>query len=350
MPFVGLGSLASSDELDGWSFYGLLNFGVLSVDNGGSTETYFGENGQVPSRVGAFWKSRTDQGTSVVFNFETGLGFTQLSEVSPSNDDFDIQFDMRQLRKLEVIFGSDQYGRVSLGQGSMASDGASGVDLSGTSLAHGPAIGDLGGATEFLLPDETGSGVLVSDVFDDLDGPRRFRVRYDTPAWNGLRASLAYGQEVLRSGNDLDYRDVALTYTSEFERFVTEAAVSYEWIDDEEERALASASILDKPTGLNGTIATGHNEIGDGRYVYIKLGIARDAFTVGKTAVSIEHYAGDDLGFVGSASDAIGIGFTQNLADLNLDLVATIRRYGLSSSSQDFTDIDVAMIGARWRF
>jgi hypothetical protein len=284
------------------------------------------------------------------FQVETGFGLTNLSAVSPENDGLDVDLDRTSLRIFEVSYASPRLGRLSLGQGSMASDGASGTDLSGTGLAIGPAIGDLGGATSFLLSDGTASGITVGDVFDDLDGPRRFRVRYDTPDWNGLTASVAYGQEVLRSGNSLDYRDIALRYTFSTSAITLEAAASYEWLGDVEERALASASVLHMSSGLSATIATGANQVGEGRYVYAKLGVQRDLFSFGTTALAVEYYRGDDLGFVGSRSKAIGLGLTQNIQSLNLDLVASVRRYSLSSDTAQFQDVDVALLGARWRF
>jgi len=348
MQSPALAADAPNDE--GWEFYGLLNFGLMQVDDGNATETYAAENPSVPSRIGLLRAFSADDQNTLTLQFETGLGFTDLGEVSPRNDGFEINIDRTVLRIFEVAYDSAQYGRVSLGQGSMASDGASGVDLSSTGLAIGPAIGDLGGGTEFLGSDGEGSGVFVGDVFDDLDGPRRFRIRYDTPIWQGLRLSAAHGQEILRSGNDFHYRDVAATYSAENDVFSFEAAASYEWIDNVEERALASASALHKATGLNATLATGANHIGEGRYLYGKLGAKRDIWQLGTTAVAVEYYDGEDFGFAASRSDAVGLGVTQNIAALDLDIVAALRRYGLSSPASDFEDVTVTMLGVRWRF
>lgn len=340
----------AAEDAQGWSVYGQLNLGLMSVDNGGSRENYFAENLSAPSRLGVLGAFDVNGQDTLRIQFETGFGLTNLSQVAPGRDDLSIQVDRTNLRVFEVSYQSQRFGKVSLGQGSMASDGASGVDLTGTSLALGPAIADLGGATEFLQPDGTPSGVFVGDVFDDLDGPRRFRIRYDTPVWNGFRFSAAYGQEVLRSNNNLDYRDVGVTYAHETSAYIFEAAASYEWIDSVEERALVSASALHRATGLSASVATGANRIGEGRYVYTKLGLQRDLFRFGKTAFALEYYHGDDFGFSNSRSKAVGVGLTQNIERLNLDLVASLRRYDLSSDTSQFQDIDVAMLGARWRF
>ncbi|MEL6921433.1 MAG: porin [Pseudomonadota bacterium] len=345
-----VGSAAQADVATGWVFKGQLSFGVLATNNGAGSESYLAENGQSPSRLGVWYRHKVSSGGLLKFTLETGLGLTDLSEDSPDNDRLDFDYDKTALRKFEVIYASPRAGTFSSGQGSMASDGASGVDLSGTAFAHAAAIGDLGGGTEFLLGDGTVSNVFVSDVFDDLDGPRRFRLRYDTQAEIGLTASVAAGREILRSGDDRAFYDVALAYAFETAVHNAEAILSYEWIDNDEERFLFSAGVLHTQTGLNVSFATGANQIGDGDYAYIKIGQQRDLFAMGRTAVSLEYYDGNDLGHAGSNSEAFGIGGSQQIDALNLEIVGAFRRYDASLSSTQFQSIDVAMLGARWRF
>lgn len=343
-------SASASDNTLGAAIYGQLNFGALQVDNGSGRERYLAENPSVPSRVGILWDVPLAGHTSLTLNLETGLGLTNLSEVSPTKRSLGFDFQRSDLRKFEVIFASETWGRLSLGQGSMASDGAAGVDLSRTSLALGPAIADLGGRTEFLSPEGTASGLFVEDVFDDLAGVRKLRLRYDTPAWNGLTVSVAHGTDVLRPGENLNFTDVAATYAMQTDHIVLEAAASYEWVDRRQERAVASASILHIESGLNAALATGANQRGHGGYVYAKLGLIRDLTRLGKTAIALEYYHGEDLGFRGSRSEAVGFGLIQNIAVWNLDLVAAVRRYDLSASAVALEEIDVVLIGARWQF
>ena len=332
------------------TYYGQLNFGALQVDNGGGRETYIAETPSVPSRVGVRWLFPLQNASTLTIQLETGLGLTNLSEVSPTNDTLEFDFQRTDLRLYELIYASDAWGRLSLGQGSMASDGASGADLSRTGLALGPAVGDLGGSTQFLAPDGAATGVFVEDVFDDLSGLRRFRLRYDTPSWNGLTLSFAHGTDILRRGRNLDFTDMAVTYSFDADDIVLEAIASYEWVDRVEERAVASASLLHKQTGINATVATGANQRGEGGYVYAKLGVVSDLTRRGPSAIAVEYYDGDDLGGKGLRSEAIGIGVTQTIEAWNLDLVAAWRRYDVTSPMQAFRHVDVIMLGARWQF
>ncbi|MEL6119959.1 MAG: porin [Pseudomonadota bacterium] len=334
----------------GATIYGQLNFGVLQVSNGAGRESYVAENPSIPSRVGIRWLLPLQNASALTIQLETGLGLTNLSEVSPTNDTLEFDFQRTDLRLFELIYTSDVWGRLSLGQGSMASDGASGADLSRTGLALGPAVGDLGGSTQFLAPDGSDTGVFVEDVFDDLSGLRRFRLRYDTPSWNGLTLSFAHGTDILRRGRNLDFTDMAVTYSFETDDIVLEAIASYEWVDRVEERAVASASLLHKQTGLNATVATGANQRGEGGYVYAKLGVVGDLTRHGPSAIAVAYYDGDDLGGQGLRSEAIGVGVTQNIDAWNLDLVAAWRRYDVTSPMQAFRHVDVVMLGARWQF
>ena len=222
--------------------------------------------------------------------------------------------------------------------------------MSPPGFALGPAVGDLGGRTQFLAPDVSDTGVFVEDVFDDLSGLRRFRLRYDTPSWNGLTLSFAHGTDILRRGRNLDFTDMALTHSFDTENVILEAIASCEWVDRVEERAVASASLLNKQTGINATVATGANQRGEGGYVYAKLGVTGDLTRHGPSAIAVAYYNGDDLGGKGLRSEAIGIGVTQTIEAWNLDLVAAWRRYDVTSPMQAFRHVDVIMLGARWQF
>ena len=320
----------------------------MAVDDGQDTETFFGENKQPPSRIGLRYSAPVGAGGTIDFVAETGFGLNGLNDMSPMNDAIEMDFDRRALRKLEVILDTARFGRFSIGQGSMASDGAAGVDLSGTTQANGVAVADIGGGIAFRRADGTPSGTVLGDVFNDLDGPRRLRVRYDTPEHAGFSASVAYGQEVLRDGNDFDYSDAALRYANDIGATMLEAALSYEWVDSVEEHLVASGSILHAPTGLNLTLAGGAQQVGEGGYVYIKLGLIRDIFPVGATAFSVDYYRGEDFAFAGADADALGAALSQRIDRLDLDLFITHRRYSLASHTEAFSDVEITMFGARW--
>lgn len=341
---------ALAQDADPWKFYGQLNLRVLSVDDGATSDDFFGENSNVPSRVGLWYRGPDNGGSRLSFNLELGFGMTGSSSLSARNDDFKLEASRRSIRKLEFVLDSPAAGRFSIGQGSMAADGSAGSDLSGTGLVHQVAVADIGGGTEFLRPDGSGSGTTVDDAFSALDGARRFRIRYDSPRVNGFQASAAYGQEVLRSGNNNDFYDVAIGYAGDQGDYSIEGKLTYEWVDSIEENLVLSAAALHNPTGLNAAFATGRQKNGGGEYAYVKLGIIRDIFSVGSTAVSVDYYLGTDIASADSKSRAVSFGIVQKMDQWNMDLFLAHRTFKMSSGTENFQNVDATLVGARWRF
>lgn len=341
---------AAAQDYTTWEFYGQLNLGALSVDNGASRDNFIGENSNMPSRVGFWYRGPNNDGAQLSFNLELGFGMTGSGAFSAQNDDVRIDLSRRSIRKFEFVLDTPAAGRLSIGQGSMAADGSAGTDLSGTGVAHQVAVADIGGGTEFLRLDGSGSGTTVDDGFSALDGARRFRIRYDSPRLGGFQASAAYGQEVLRSGDDNDYYDVALSYLADAGDYTFEGKLTYEWVDSIEENLVFSAALLHNPTGLNAAFATGRQKAGDGKYAYVKLGVIRDVFCMGSTAVSVDYYDGTDIAFAGADSKAVSFGIVQEIDRWNMNLFLAHRAFELSSRSDDFRNVNATLLGARWRF
>ena len=154
------------------TWYGQFNPAIVSFDDGGSTKTTFTDNASSNSRIGFDMDiDYPDQGT-LRLKFETALGFRQSSGISQTSTPPEWRYGRANLRKLEAIWTAD-YGVISVGQGSMASDGTAGSDLSGSGLTNTVAVSDPAGGFFFRQSDGTLSDIAISDVFSDLDGARR---------------------------------------------------------------------------------------------------------------------------------------------------------------------------------
>ncbi|MEM6596277.1 MAG: hypothetical protein AAF672_15930, partial [Pseudomonadota bacterium] len=94
----------SEDNAIEATIYGQLNFGALQVDNGAGRERYIAENPSVPSRLGISWHVPLENASTLTIQFETGLGLTNLSEVSPENDRLQFDFQRTDLRVFEIIY------------------------------------------------------------------------------------------------------------------------------------------------------------------------------------------------------------------------------------------------------
>ncbi|AXI48050.1 porin [Sulfitobacter sp. SK012] len=344
------GVLFAQNVESSWDFYGHLNLGIISVDDGFDTETGLTDNDNSNSRAGVMFKQGLQNGAEFRFNFETGLGLTGSSSISLDDNSFDVDYSRTELRKVEIVYASPTLGTFWFGQGSTASDGAAESDLSGTSLIAYSSPQDLSGSQEFRLASGAGSGVRGGDVFNSFDGARRFRIRYDTPKYNGFVASISAGTEVLASGNDDEYYDIGVTYGRDYGDFNVAGGLAYSIRDSAEELLVGSAAVLHTPTGVSFALSGGSEQQGDASYFYAKAGLQRDWFAIGRTALSLDYYGGDDFEITGSSSSSIGLAVVQKLDAYNVELYATYRTYEFESAGSDYEDLDVTFVGARWKF
>lgn len=335
---------------DGWDFYGQLNFGLFSVDDGNISDTFIGDNDNSNTRVGAIYRRGVGNGNKFRFHFQTGVGLRTTSGVTIDDNELETNGSLRNLRKFEAIYETAKYGTFSFGQGSTANDDVTEVDFSGTSVIAYSSVADLGGSLEFQQGG-VGSNVSIGDTFSSFDGGRRFRVRYDSPTWNGFSFAASAGEEVLTSGNDDSFYDVSASYAKDFGDIKFATSVGYAVVDGGEETIQGSVAAIHEPTGLNASFAYGEQlEIGDASSYYLKLGIKRDWLSVGSTAITIDYADGSDFVSAGSDASSYGISAVQRIDAKNLEIYATYRTYEFDAPGVTTEDIDLAAIGVRFKF
>ena len=335
------------------TFYGQVTPAITSFDDGQTTTTTLTDNGSSNTRFGFNVDiDYPDQG-ALRLNFETALGLRQSSGISQVSTPDAWDFERTDLRKIEAIWTAD-YGVLSIGQGSMASDGVAGSDFSGVGLTNAVAVSDPAGSFLFRQTDGTLSGVAINDVFSDLDGARRARIRYDTPSFSGFSIGAAYGQNVLTSGDDDDYYDTALRYANDFGTTKVQAALAYAFRDrdsaDDSEDLVGSAAVL-LDNGLNFSVASGARQKGgDGSYLYLKAGWIGNFWSVGSSHFAIDWNRAEDFNGTNDEATAIGIGNTQKFDDLSLEGYLGYREYTFEDDAATYQDASSLIFGSRWRF
>jgi hypothetical protein len=333
------------------TFYGQVNLTYQGVDDGQQNYDNFVDNSNSVSRVG-LWIDLPGGATEFRFNFEASLGLINTGDTNQIDNPPWIDWQRTDIRKLEGIL-SGGYGTLSFGQGNMATDRVAEVDFSGTTVVGYSNLPDTAGAFQFV-GDGALSGITIGDVFKNFDGPRRFRLRYDTPDLSGVVFSAAYGQDVLAEDDDADYYDAALRYILADEIIEFEAAVGYAWKTDDgttTRQAMASGSLTHNPTGLTVTVATGESIDGGGQYGYGKIGWIGDWMSAGSTALSVDYYGGSDFETDGSTSSSWGVQAVQNFDELNLEAYVGYRSFSYSDDTgTTYDDLSALLIGARWRF
>ena len=335
-----------------FKIYGQIDTGVLVYEDGFQTEAYAPvDNDNSSSRIGATYDQ--DFGD---WNFggalEVEYPVYSTINLSVLNDEPDWDWENRYFRKIEAFVESGTYGKLSVGQGYMASDYSAEVDLSGTAMiSYSKVQGTAGG--QLFRNSATGAfGPAVRSAFNNYDGlGRKVRVRYDTPKLAGFTLSASYGEDLLADAH-VPLADVALRYANGFDDFKVEGAIAYGWQDNDVQLFVGSASILHVPSGLNFTVAAGSQDNGSrtGTYVYGKAGLLRDIVEWGATAFAVDYYYGDDIATRGSTSRSIGVAVVQNIKDYKTELYLGYRRYQYDTETADFEDGDAFLGGVRLKF
>jgi hypothetical protein len=334
------------------TFYGQLNLTYQSYDDGEQTTSGIVDNGNWNTRLGFTVTQPLDDST-LRFRFETGLGLRNSALVSQDFEPDWIDWQRTALRWFEAAWDTS-YGTVSLGQGSSASDGTAGLDDSFTFVAGGTDSSD--GFGSFFLRDGTGalSDITIGQVNNSFNGGRLFRIRYDTPIIEGVMLSSSYGQNVLVSGNDMKFYDVAIRWTGDIGDFAVRTAAGYQWRDDpngDDVRRLAgSATLVHTPTGLNLAVSAGE-EVGGADYVWTRAGWRTDFFAVGTTSLSVDYYYGRDFVSEGARTENYGLYAVQSIDSASIDVYAGWRRFTYSDRlGGNYQDADGILIGARTFF
>jgi hypothetical protein len=341
-------------------FYGQINKGVLSYDDGQETESYgLIDNDNSNTRFGltytqTFGEQWTYLGTIEIAYAPFSTSNTNILQQSPPSSAY--EFTNANIRKIDNKVSHPRYGAIYVGQGDMASNSTAEVDQSGTSVVSYSSVADSAGAQLLRQSDGTLSDIEIQDAFTNYDGlSRQVRIRYDSPMWSGFGLRTSYGRNLL--SDDPDVRDQALydiaaVYEGEFNDFRVVAQTAFSWKGSETTIFDGSGSILHVPTGLSFTAAAGTQDTSgvSGSYGYAKLGWQGDLLAWGKTAVSVDYYGGSDIVTEGSDSESWAISIVQNISRWNTQLWATWRDYDYSETDTEFDSASAFFVGARFKF
>jgi len=240
---------------------GRVNRAMLIWDDGEESDVFFVDNDHSSSRLGfsgtGAMKPGWTAGYDVVFNVqEADSSAVSQADFDTNDSGKDVAFDIRRAR---VYLQSEQFGRITLGQGQAASDGTSEVDL-----GYGNYSNDTLYNSGFVLRGDAGADELTwGGLGFNLDGAGRTNnVRYDSPTIAGFILSTSYGED--------DYYDVALRFSKEWNSVRFAAAAAYSKFEDDNPDAAddgpdveiinGSFSVMHTPSGLFFTGAAAQRE------------------------------------------------------------------------------------------
>ncbi|MDH3412538.1 MAG: porin [Gammaproteobacteria bacterium] len=253
------------------------------------------------------------------------------------------------------VYFAGNFGKVTLGQGSDATDGMAFADLNNGAWMGGVENAcDFGCAVEFRGSSASFTGVTVGDVVTSYDGGRRDMVRYDTPAIGPLVASVSVATDSRVEGMLQAAGPVGGAGQYDL-RGGYQNTQDGTWVISGAFKANQGTSIQAAYGAQSYKSTGGVPAREDGTYYYVKLG-----HDWGNNSVAIDYRANEDSHVsagctAGNAANracgvtAFGVGFAHSIPRVNVDFYASWKMYTL----EDFAgadDVNVFVVGSRIKF
>jgi predicted porin len=329
------------------SISGWVNRAVNVVDDGKDTDAYFVDNDNSESRVDLRGAGKINDDLTLGSRIELTIAPDKAGNVNQNKTESGDVFDQRIT---EMFLDSKRFGKVSLGKGHTASYGTATRDLSGTTVISYVTVSDTAGGMLFRQKDDdTLTNLRIVDAFQSYDGlNRRSRVRYDTPAYNGLQFSTSFLTE--------QRYDAALRWGGQGYGFkaIGAAALADPKLDDTDLQYDGSFSLLHEDTGLNLTLSAGlleRDKQSNAKNYYGKIGWLTRFFSFGDTAFSVDYGRTRNQPAENDDGYTAGFAAVQSFEKFGSELYFLYRKYSLDRDVEpDVYDIDVVSLGTRVKF
>jgi hypothetical protein len=322
---------------------GFVNRAFMSADDGEDSRTMFVDNTTANSRF------RFTGTQEVTPDLRAGV-FVEFAIPSNNSSAVNIQnpsqaFSVNE-RHIDAFVEGD-FGKVSLGQGDGAGNGAMEVDQSGTFIAGYSAAELIGGGVLFRNENTGAFGPSIGATYSNFDFySRHDRVRYDTPTIGpGVTLSVSYGTaNGLEDATELVARQDVDLGAGQLSWALGTGSQGGNGTDING----GSASLL-LDNGFNVTLALADaedNASGDdaGTLVYTKVG-----YKTGRNAFSADYGIVEDRAQDGDESEVFGLQYLYQATDW-MELYAAGKVHSLDRNGADFDDVAILFAGTRVKF
>ena len=276
------------------------------------------------------------------------------------------------------------WGRLHMGQGDGAANGASESDLSGTGMANGIGVADLGGGINFRDSATKAFGPNLNSTLNQQDFESRYdRLMYVSPTFAGFRGQVSWGQKAASGitvtntlgqsvSANTDVKEASLWYGGKMGGLGELAAAlgwserganvpggttdeymggSISWLHTSGFNLTASYTKRDQP------LTAAQDAAGfslESKFMYFKAGFKRGAH-----AVAVDYAIGKDFSAKDDEAKMIGIGYVWNPVRW-LEIWASYKVQSLDrpgstngatvTAATTFDDVTIGTIGTRVRF
>lgn len=355
------------------SISGHVGHQVMFWDDGGQSDMYIGDGGNIFSRFRLKGEAKINPDLTAGFTYEFGINNNAIGSMNQLNGGDDLGGSgAPMLRDSTVWLRHKNLGMLKIGHGSTATDNLILIDLGGLGAAATPDIGLYNGGFLTRLSSlsingvgiPAAGGILTPLTWNQFlnggvsfDTTRRNHVLYETPSLAGFTFQASVAEN--------EFWDIALRYAGEFGGFRVAAGLgrsvdkeSPTWgvlapflVANDITTTMGSASVLHTKTGLFLTGAAGLREINwnialaghtvsatDATFWHLTGGIARNYFGIGNTVLFAEYQRANDMigykvtgpvvnGSIESEMTMMGIGIVQHIDAAAMELFATYKRY-----------------------
>ncbi len=339
---------------------GQVNRAIMYADDGFNTELHHVDNANSGTRF------RFTGNDTLVGSTKAGINIEMeyLSDASNAVTQTAKNSDPGLHERIIEAYFEGSFGKVSLGQGSGAGDGAIEVDISGTAAAsYSGTMNNLGGALTFR-DTAAGVGPTISSTTSNFDPSRKDRVRYDTPRLGPVVLSVSNGNDTNDSINEF-----GVWFDQDFGGNKLSAAAMY---TDEDMNSVTTGHRKNKGLSASWLASFGLSVTGawakredknivsaaqlDASFKYLKVG-----YKFGEHAVSMDWGKTEDLAAKGDESKMLGVQYVYSPTKW-ADLYANINKHtldrtggtavgtGTAVAATSYEDIKMATVGTRLKF
>lgn len=330
---------------------GQVDRAMVVADNGEDTDVGFVDNSGSNTRFRFTGSQDLDNGVTLGFTYEIGLGENASATFDINNGGGDENSFLDN--RLANVYAESRYGKLTFGKLSGAADGTSEVDYSGTAgLGGGVDLEDYAAGMTFL--DGDGNPIAtMGTAFNEMDGLSRVNgIRYDTPSFGGavLSASVDNGHAF----------ELAARYSKEFDSG-TKFGAALDYVDSQSrgrdiqqngvpvspggrfQEYGGSASLL-LPSGINFSGSVKHRRYVDTPYDDPTLPDSRNGYTpsannyygsvgyiLGKNHFALSYDQTDDLLNQGSTFRGYGASYVYDFSN-SIQLYASYHRLKLKDA------------------
>jgi hypothetical protein len=225
---LALGSTAFAQTPPTVQVYGQVSRTLLHADDGTQSKWFHTDNEASGTRVGVTGVGQAIPGLRAGFRVEwdfqsnesqrVTFGATGPASDSPASSVGTSGNGQGFSERHADAWLEGAWGRLNIGQGDGAANGATESDLSGTGMANGIGVADVGGG--FAYRGAGGAlGPTIGATINQQDFESRYdRMMYVTPTFNGFRAQVSHGQKgggassVGSVGGTLDVKEASIWY------------------------------------------------------------------------------------------------------------------------------------------